>query len=111
MKRISNEVIAARWKQRISTLPPRMAITQAADYLGVKFGAMRYWLKKVGYDYSDGRTYSWPESRRLKRRQFDPKTVDWRKPNVLIARETGVSRERIRQVREDLNLKKVNGRK
>lgn len=101
----------ARWKQFVDRLPAGLSQSAAARYLDVKPTTLRYWLLQLGYRFRDGRALSWTETRRRKRMTLFAKDVDWSQPNIAIARQHNVSRERVRQVRKQLNLKKVNGRK
>lgn len=99
------------WKATIRSLPPGLSLTQAAQHLDKPFGSVRHWIMRLGYKFTDGRSLCWPESRKRKCRTLDPAQVDWSQTNIAIAKQFGVSRERVRQIRQAMNIKKVGGRK
>lgn len=68
--------------------------------MGAKYDIGRYWLIRHKYKAADGRAYAWTPELKARRRKIDPEKIDWSKANVQIAREVGVSRERIRQLRD-----------
>lgn len=80
---------------------------EVGRYLELPYPSVFYWSKKLGYRPADGRTRCWPERRRLNLRRFDHSAVDWLQPNILLARRHKVSRERIRQLRNQLGQPKV----
>ena len=94
------------WIKLVNSLPPGLSQLDAARYLSRKGSTVRYWLLKLRYRNRDGRGH-WPESRRREWRTIDPSAVDWKQPNVAIAAKHGVSRERVRQLRRDLKIRKV----
>jgi hypothetical protein len=101
----------AQWKQLVDRLPNGMSQVAAARYLGMKETTVRYWLLKLGYRFADGRKFCWPSKRRLALTKFVSNKANWTRTNADLAREFGVSRERVRQVRAQLKIKKVKGRK
>ena len=90
------------WEMRIASLPPGLTQWAAAKRLKRSPDTVRGWLLKLGYPYTDGRTCIWDEGRPNRKRKLPFKVVEWSLPNVVIARAHGVSRERVRQVRERL---------
>lgn len=90
------------WKKLISTLPKGLTARDAARTLGKKYSTVLMWLNKLGYKYRDGRADAWPLQRRLSKTKINPKKINWSLPNIEIARNLGVSRERIRQLRNSL---------
>jgi hypothetical protein len=94
------------WVKLVRSIPPGMSQLDAARYLNRKGSTVRYWLLKLKYRDSDGRRH-WPERRKEKFRTINPHAVDWKQTNVAIAKQHGVSRERVRQLRRDLKLRKV----
>jgi len=109
-ERLSRMKIEQRWHDIIQRLPPGLSLSQAARRLRRKYSATRHWLLRLDYPFTDGRQASWTPARHRRTRSFNWEQADWSKPNVLLARQHGVSRERIRQVRERLRVAKVNGR-
>lgn len=101
----------ASWERLISSLPPNLSQIAAAKYLGQKATTTRYWMVKLGYKFNDGRSNCWPTKRRKKITRLPVNRVDWDLPNVVIAKRFNVSRERVRQVRDELQLPKIGGRK
>ena len=101
------------WCHAIKQLPPHLTQYEAARRVGKPEQAVRYWLLKCDYPFVDGRTLPWPEQRRKVGRKLNPEDVvkHKNKSNTAIAKMFNVSRERVRQVREALGIKKVNGRK
>lgn len=87
------------WKKRIAALPKGLTLFAAAQHLGAKYSAVRGWLNKFGYKYTDGRSQAWPAKRRRSVSKIRPEKIDWRMSNVEIAAKFGASRERIRQLR------------
>ena len=90
------------WERIISSLPPGLTQWEAAKRLNRSPDTVRGWLLRLNYPYTDGRTCIWDEDRPHRQRKLPFKSVDWSLPNVVIARQFKVSRERVRQVRERL---------
>jgi hypothetical protein len=99
------------WKELIESLPTGLTQPQAANRLRRAVGAVRYWIKQLGYKHADGRCIAWTEARKQARRKVSHSLIDWKQTNVAIAKQHGLSRERVRQIRSALKLAKVNGRK
>lgn len=95
------------WSERIAGLPQGMTLSQASKLFQSPYSTIRYWLKKLEYHYDDGRSIAWDSERKRKISKVDKEKIDWTKNNAVIARELGVSRERIRQLRNELKVKKV----
>lgn len=98
------------WQKLIESLPTGMTQVGASRHLKLPQGAVRHWIKKLNYRFKDGRCRRWTEAQKQARRRCQPSRIDWSKPNVVISREVGVSREAIRQLRASLGIAKVNGR-
>ncbi len=90
------------WAVLVGQLERGLSLQTAVRKLGKNYGIARYWLKRLGYQYSDART-AWTVERKRKSRWFDHDRIDWSQPNVQIARQFKVSRERIRQLRNKQN--------
>jgi hypothetical protein len=80
-----------RWFDRLSSLEPGLRLSEVAARLGEPYATVQRWASFFGYPIRDGR------GDRLAR--VDWSRVNWRKSNVAIAGELGVTRERVRQVR------------
>jgi hypothetical protein len=92
------------WKILITAVPHGLTLQAAVKFLGLNYGISRYWLKRYGYQYADGRAV-WTPERKRKARWFDHDEIDWSKKNTQIARQFKVSRERIRQLRNNQKTK------
>ena len=82
-----------------SKLPSGLTYTKLARRFRVPYLTALRAAHKFGYAAADGR-----HSGQMHRRLFDPETVDWNKSNIQIARELLVSRERVRQVRNKIEM-------
>jgi hypothetical protein len=81
-----------QWSEKLASIEPGLKLGELAARLGEPYATVQRWASFFGYAIRDGRTeraarVNWAEA-------------DWGKTNVEIARELGVSRERVRQVRE-----------
>ena len=85
------------WLGRLAQVEPGLKLGELAAMLGEPYATVQRWAAFLGYPIRDGR------SERSSRVNWS--SVDWRKPNVAIARELGVSRERVRQVRREMIAK------
>lgn len=102
-----------RLPERIKRLPKGLSFTQAARRLRTPYANTLRILHRVKYPAVDGRTHS-QDFRRI----LDPAKVDWRKSKLAIARELGISRQRVHKVwqglsastrrRQFLNGKRIN---
>lgn len=101
---------ADKWKTLIAKLPPRLTQAEAARRLKHPHGTVRLWLIRLNYPFVDGRSQHWTKERVTSRQKIDPNKVDWSDRNIDIAARFGVSRERVRQLRERMNIRKVGGR-
>lgn len=89
----------------IESLPQGLTFEEAARRLQQNYQAVRYHIIKFGYQAVDGRKFSQAD-----RRQLDPTQVDWSQSNIAIAKQFTVSRERVRIIRQQLNLPPVESR-
>ena len=80
-------------------LPSGLTFTQVSRRLRVNYLQAFRAAHKFGYAATDGRHLA-----QRHRRLFDPEKVDWKKSNIQIARELLVSRERVRQVRNKVEM-------
>ena len=81
-----------RWFEKFSQLKPGLDLQQVSDTLHEPYATVYRWADTFGYPFPDRRRRG-----RVSSGQWDE--VDWGLRNAQIARELGVSRERVRQVR------------
>ena len=93
------------WEQAIASLVASLTFQEVAKRLGVNYQVARRIINEYGYKAVDGRKFGQVENRKL-----EPDKVDWRMSNVDIARQFGVSRERVRFVRNYLGKPKIESR-
>jgi len=91
-----------RWFQRLSRLKPNLSLAQVAEAVGEKYAAVAFWCRTFGYPYictTRGRkcTINWD-------------SIDWSQRNCVLARQLGITSERIRQVRIARNLPPIRPR-
>lgn len=89
----------------LASLPSGLTISEVGLRLGLSYQRSRDVIRESGYKSRDGRTMA-----QIARRVLDPATVDWSLSNIEIARKSGVSRERVRAIRERLGKAKVEAR-
>ena len=89
----------------LAKLPKRLTHGEVASRLGTDYQATRRAIKRFRYPALDGRKF-WQNSTR----SLDPARVNWKFSNAAIARLHGVSRERVRQLREKLGKPFVESR-
>jgi hypothetical protein len=82
----------ARWFQRFSQLKPGLDLQQVSDILHEPYATVYRWADTFAYPFPDRRRRG-----RVSTTQWD--SVEWGLRDAVIARELGVSRERVRQVR------------
>ncbi len=80
-------------EMQLKTMPPGLTLTELATRLGCSRADARSRVALFGYQLAK------PDKIRA---EYDWKSVNWEKPDALIASETGITRERIRQVRRQL---------
>ena len=91
--------------ERVSMLPAGLTLGAAAQRLGISRYQARKTLQAAGYRPVDGRSLI-----KCVAKKFLVEQADWSKSNVALARAAGVSRERVRQVRERLGIQMVESR-
>jgi hypothetical protein len=89
LKRTATRV---RWFQRFSQLKAGLDLQQVSDSLGEPYATVYRWADTFGYPFPDRRRRG-----RVSTTQWD--SVEWGQRDAVIARDLGVSRERVRQVR------------
>lgn len=93
------------WKQLIESLPPGLSFSEASIRLCLDYQAVRNAIRRYEYKAIDGRRISQNNNRKC---WYDD--VDWKKSNIVIAREHGVSRELVRRIRKRLGHPRVESR-
>lgn len=88
-----------------SRIPPGLTYIEASRRLGLPYQTARLALKRERYRAVDGRQYSQRGERKIR-----TEDVDWKQSNIEIARQCGVSRERVRFLREKLGKPMVESR-
>lgn len=89
LKRTATRV---RWFQRFSQLKAGLDLQQVSESLAEPYATVYRWADTFGYPFPDRRRRG-----RVSTTQWD--SVEWGLRDAVIARELGVSRERVRQVR------------
>lgn len=95
----------AKLKRIFRPLPKGLPLRDLAVAINQKLCTARTWAIKAGYRYSDGRS-CWATSRLRAARSFNYDAIDWTLPNAELARRHGISRERVRQIRDKLGVGK-----
>jgi hypothetical protein len=93
------------YARALASLPAGLTAPEVAARLGVNTPQARILIGRHRYRAADGRTFSQHVTRKL-----NPDAVDWTQSNADIARQTGVSRERVRFLRKQLGLPFVESR-
>ncbi|HEY2585200.1 MAG TPA: hypothetical protein VGI81_05500 [Tepidisphaeraceae bacterium] len=88
-----------RWAEMLDSVEPGLKLAELVGRLKQPYATVQRWAAFFGYPIRDGR--------RERPARVDWRRIDWRKTNVQIARELGVSRERVRQVRRTSGIAPV----
>ena len=83
-----------RWFERFSKVKPGLSLQRVSKLLKENYASVYRWAELFNYQFPDLRTHG-----RVSSAQWEK--VDWAERDADIARELGVSRERVRQVRAD----------
>lgn len=89
----------------VRSLPPGLSQIEVARRIGLPYQSARQVIARCKYKSADGRAFSQNTKRRLMAEQ-----CDWKRSNADLAREFGVSRERVRQMRDQLGKPFVESR-
>ena len=88
------------WSSLLAQFPPGLSVAEIGRRIKQSPQLTAYWIKKLKYQAVDGRLHPKPEKFN-KIRRVNPADIDWSEPgNQVLATRHGVSRERIRQVRQ-----------
>ena len=82
----------ARWFEKFLQLKPNLDLQEVSDTLKEPYATVYRWADTFGYPFPDRRRRG-----RVSSNQWDE--VDWGQRDARIARDLGISRERVRQVR------------
>lgn len=87
------------------SLPNGLTYSEVAQRLGFSFSKARRLITRYGYKAIDGRTLAHHQTRK-----FKPEEADWCKSPTALAREWGVSKQRVSAVAKKLGIKIVDSR-
>src|SRR3990167_1878799 len=85
--------------QRIGKLPTGLTIAQCASRLRLSYFTARRWLLHARYRYTVARRRPRSESWKLNASMVNWSKINWTLPDAEIARQAGVSRQRINKYR------------
>lgn len=91
------------YRQLLKSLPSGLTQKEVATRLGLPYQTARQLIARARYRSEDGRRFR-------PGRKFVPENADWTASNADLAREFGVSRERVRQFRKALGKPFVESR-
>lgn len=83
---------AKKWKDLLRALPKGLTFIEVSRRLGMPYQRVRLAIHRHRYRASDGRRFCCP-------RKIPVESIDWSESNASIARRFGVTRERIRVLR------------
>lgn len=89
-----------QWKRRFSELPAGLTLKSLADKWGVAYVTIYIWAKRFGYDHADTRG----AKHRARTRDRYGK-VDWNRRVSDIAREIGVSKQAVHEMKGKIRAK------
>ncbi len=87
------------WPSLVEELPKGLSSLQVSRRLRKNYATTRYWLIKRGYHRKDGRCIPWSPARRKKTTVVNPIKVDWDLSDAVLAKQWGVTRQRMNQLR------------
>ena len=93
------------WKKVLASIPAGLSYSEVAARLGTDYSTTRVAIKQHRYKVADGRRFAQNATRILV-----PEDIDWRKPNIQIARELLISKQRVSFVRKQLGKAPVESR-
>ncbi len=94
--RLRHTAMRAAWHRRLSAVEGGLSIRELSDRLGDAYPTVSFWAK----------VFKYPARRvpRGRKSEIEWSAVDWSRKNSELARELGVSGERVRQMRQQLKL-------
>lgn len=95
---LSETRVRKEWFERLRKLPPGLDAEALAARYRATYRAVLRWAHVFGYPIRD----------RRRAPQAKWESVDWSQPDARIARDLGVSRERVRQVRIERGMPPSN---
>ena len=87
--------IRKKWHERLCACPTGLSLKDLAKRLGQPYASVASWAKVLGYPSKP--------LKRGRKTQIPWDTLDWSLTNAELARQVGVSGERVRQVRLSRN--------
>lgn len=94
------------WTELFVGQPPGLSVAELARRFKLCPQNVGYWAKKLGYTSVDGRKNPNP-TKFASMRKCNLAAIDWSKPNCEIAKEHGISRQRVHQLRKRQPLSKI----
>lgn len=91
-------LIERTWKRLFAALPKGLTTNEIKRRLGKPLRTVQYWVARLGYKAADPKGWIMRRQRHAKHRRW--KRVDWSKTNIAIAKQLGISREAVRQMRK-----------
>jgi hypothetical protein len=88
--------VRMEWHRRLAGLPDGLSLREMSERLGQAYASVAFWAKLMRYGFVP--------QRRGRKSTIDWDSADWSKRNCDIARQFGVSGERVRQIRQARNL-------
>lgn len=88
--------IRQRWYKCLSECPIGLSLKGISERLGQPYASVAFWAKKLRYSFTP--------LKRGRKSQIDWNSLDWSQKNCELARQLGVSGERVRQVRRARSL-------
>jgi hypothetical protein len=88
--------IRQKWHKCLSDCPIGLSLKAIAERLGQPYASVAFWAKKLRYPFTP--------LKRGRKSRIDWNRQDWSLKNCELARQLGVSGERVRQVRRDRSL-------
>jgi N-acetyl-gamma-glutamylphosphate reductase len=87
------------WSSLLAQFPPGLSGAEIARRIKQQPQLVAYWLKKLRYESVDGRAH--PKAEKFNKIRRVKGQIDWSESsNQVLATRHGVSRERIRQLRQ-----------
>jgi len=94
-------MLPSLWKRLFAALPPNLTLDQACRIFRRSPCVVRRYVKATGYPLKRRAKYAIPEW---------AEQADWSRPNIEIAQQFRITRERVRQFRKKLNKPKIESR-
>ncbi len=93
---LNRTAMRTKWFERITAMPPGLSIRELAERLDRAYPTVSFWAKLFSYRFK-----RMPRGRKS---SVDWETADWSMKNSVLAGQLGVTSERVRQMRQQLEL-------